>query len=292
MRKSVEVGVFRRGGSLQGKILGWRVTFHANICGPLDAGMVVLQLCRCNFHTEKLCSRLFFDWSWQKHQKIAFWATLSRLRGNVRTPSIARWKARGRLYIRHYWTFFAISYGWDVTSGNLSKSTFFEGGWVTFSTAFRGKGASPTNYCWCKKTRVIAISCGIKISAIHHLVLSQYTRLTNGRTDGRTDRIRQQYRALHYMLHGKNQWRKFHPILVTDVFGFVDVLIRFWVKKVKLRDTSGNDPKTLRTPYLNKKFSYHRDAWNSHSRSLKVISCGANRRGIYDFLLALKSIIT
>ena len=26
----------------------------------------------------------------------------------------------------------------------------------------------------------------------------------------------------------KNQWRKFHPILVTNVFEFVDVLIRFW----------------------------------------------------------------
>ena len=33
------------------------------------------------------------------------------------------------------------------------------------------------------KTRVIAVSCGIKISAAHHLVLSQYTHLTDGRTD-------------------------------------------------------------------------------------------------------------
>jgi len=27
-----------------------------------------------------------------------------------------------------------------------------------------------------------------------------------------------------------------------------------------------------------------RDAWNGYSRSLKVIRCCANRRGIYDFL--------
>ena len=33
-------------------------------------------------------------------------ATLSGLRGNVRSPSIARWKAHGRLYIRRIWTFF------------------------------------------------------------------------------------------------------------------------------------------------------------------------------------------
>jgi len=47
------------------------------------------------------------------------------------------------------------------------------------SAEFRGKRASPTNHCWRQKTRVIAILCGIKISAVHHLVMSQYTRLTD-----------------------------------------------------------------------------------------------------------------
>ena len=60
---------------------------------------------------------------------------------------------------------------------------------------------------------MIAVSCGTKIFTVHHLVLSQYTRLTDrqtdrqtdGRTDGRTDRIATTYRALHYMQsHGKN----------------------------------------------------------------------------------------
>ena len=36
---------------------------------------------------------------------------------------------------------------------------------------------------------MIALSCGVKISAVHCLVLSQSTRATDGRTDGRTDRI-------------------------------------------------------------------------------------------------------
>ena len=72
-------------------------------------------------------------------------------------------------------------------SGNRSKSAFFEGGWVTLSADFRGKGASPTNHCWCQKTRVIAVSCGIKIFAVRCLVLSQYTHLTDRQTDRRTD---------------------------------------------------------------------------------------------------------
>ena len=40
-----------------------------------------------------------------------------------------------------------------------------------------------------QKTKVIALSCGIKISAVHHLVLSQCMRVTDRRTDGQPDRI-------------------------------------------------------------------------------------------------------
>ena len=59
----------------------------------------------------------------------------------------------------------------------ICQSWRFWKGWVTFSTHFRGKGASPTNYWWCQKTRLIALSCSIKISAVHNLILSQYTHL-------------------------------------------------------------------------------------------------------------------
>ena len=70
-------------------------------------------------------------------------------------------------------------------SRNRSKSAFFEGGLV--SADFRGKGASPTNHSWYQSSRVIALSCGIKISAVRHLGLSQCTRVTDGRMDRRSD---------------------------------------------------------------------------------------------------------
>jgi len=38
---------------------------------------------------------------------------LGGVRGNIRTSSIANWKARGRLPIRYDWTFFASSYDPD-----------------------------------------------------------------------------------------------------------------------------------------------------------------------------------
>jgi len=33
--------------------------FRANIYGPLDGRMVILQLCHWKFHMKKLCSRLY-----------------------------------------------------------------------------------------------------------------------------------------------------------------------------------------------------------------------------------------
>ena len=83
-------------------------------------------------------------------------------------------------------------------SGNRSKSAFFEGGWVTLSADFRVKWASPTNHSWCQSSRVIALSCGIKISAVRHLVLSQCTRVIDRQTDRWTDRITTPKTALAY----------------------------------------------------------------------------------------------
>ena len=102
------------------------------------------------------------------------------------THCIARWKACGRLPIRHNWTFFAISYGWDIISGNLAKLAFFEGV-GHFECKFQTEGASPTNHCRCQRTRVTALPRGIKISALHCFILSKSTRASDRWTDRQTD---------------------------------------------------------------------------------------------------------
>jgi len=84
------------------------------------------------FSYKETLQQTLFDWSWilfKNKQKSFFEPPFGVLMGNVRTPSIALWRARGRLSIRHDWTFLAICYGWDVIIENLSKSAFFEGGW-------------------------------------------------------------------------------------------------------------------------------------------------------------------
>ena len=79
----------------------------------------------------------------KKLKKSLFEPPFRGLRSNVRTPSMARWKARGQLYICRSWTFFAISYGWDVMSGNRTKSAFFVGGWSFWAQISEGRGHRP-----------------------------------------------------------------------------------------------------------------------------------------------------
>ena len=39
------------------------------------------------------------------------------------------------------------------TCFKVAKPAFSEGGCITFAEYFTGKGASPTNHCWCQKSR-------------------------------------------------------------------------------------------------------------------------------------------
>ena len=45
---------------------------------------------------------------------------------------------------------------------------------------------------------MIAVSCGIKISAVHHLVLSQSMRVTDGQADRQMDSVTTPKTALAY----------------------------------------------------------------------------------------------
>jgi len=107
-------------------------------------------------------------------------APFGALGSNVRSPPVARWKARGRHPICRNWTF---SLSLTVETSKSVEVGVYRMGWITLSANFWQKGAPPTNHCWCQKSRVIAVSCGIKISALHCLVLSESTRASDGRTE-------------------------------------------------------------------------------------------------------------
>jgi len=107
--------------------------------------------------------------------------TKNRLLSHPLGDLAVKLKSRWSTSYSSYWTSFATSYGWDVISGNLLKSAFFE-------TQISDGMGSPTNHCWCHKTRVTNLLCGIKISAVHCLILSQSTLVIDIQTDGQMDR--------------------------------------------------------------------------------------------------------
>ena len=64
----------------------------------------------------------------------------------------------------------------------LVKVGVSQRGWVILSANFMWKNTLPANLCWCQKTRVIALSCGIKILAVCVFVSSHSTRVTDRQT--------------------------------------------------------------------------------------------------------------
>ena len=118
--------------------------------------------------------------------------------GNVCTPSIARWKARGWLPIRHNWTFFTISHGWDVISGNLSKSACFVGGGSLWPQISYGRGRRPPTTVRVRNLQWLPFRTVITISTVHCLVLSQSTRVTDRQAD------KQNYDSSDRCSRGKN----------------------------------------------------------------------------------------
>ena len=76
----------------------------------------------------------------KKTKKSLFEPTFRGLRGNVRTPSIARWKAHGRLFIHHNVFRYLIRfrcYKWIFDEDGI-----FRREWITLSAYFRLKEVS------------------------------------------------------------------------------------------------------------------------------------------------------
>jgi len=108
---------------LKGYVLRWSLwTFRqGNDC---TTTVLLKVFCQRNLVADFIQLKLSFI---QKRKSLLFEPPFERLRGNIHTSSIARWKAHVQLLIRHNWTFFASSYCRDVTGGNLLTWTIFEG---------------------------------------------------------------------------------------------------------------------------------------------------------------------
>ena len=95
---------------------------------------------------------------------------------------------------------------------------------------------------------MIALSCGIKISAVHNLVLSQCTRVTDRQTDGRTDIIMTPKTSLacargscgknHFLSHPFGDLAvtyTLHQLVGKPVVNILFVIIEFFRYLLRLR---------------------------------------------------------
>ena len=124
-----------------------------------------------SFLTKKLCSRLhsieveFYS----KRKSSLFEPPFRRLRGNVRTSSIARWKA---LYdfLFVIIELFSLALTVETLQAEICRrQRFLKRGGSLRSPILVGKGRHPPTTVGRQKTRRIALSCGIKISPVGSL---------------------------------------------------------------------------------------------------------------------------
>ena len=74
---------------------------------------------------------------YSNNEKIVLWATLSELRHNICTPSIARWKTCGR-FVFVIIELFSLSPMVETLWAELVEVGVFWRAWVTLSADFRG----------------------------------------------------------------------------------------------------------------------------------------------------------
>ena len=72
---------------------------------------------------------------------------------------------------------FSLSLTVEMLQVEIGRSQHFSKGMGHLERRFPREGAWPTNHSWCLslRGRFTAVSCGIKISTVYYLVLSQYT---------------------------------------------------------------------------------------------------------------------
>ena len=140
----------QQGRSVSANISGGSKHFPYDIFRLFHSWFTALQLCRWKFSHNRTYVAYFIRLKLNfipKNWKIRFWAILWGLRGNVCTPSIARWKALLDFLfaITEFVHYLLCLRGYKLQS---LKVGLFRRGWVTSRLNFRLKGYFSRQYLW------------------------------------------------------------------------------------------------------------------------------------------------
>jgi len=158
----------------------------ANILTRLERQLIALQLClwQCLYNeTLQQTFRRVLSKLSKRRQIYVIYTHFEEVRGGVEPWLMARRKACVWLPIRHNWTFFASSYRWGTTRQNVSRvAAIRRGVWVTISG---GRSRPWGIFFGFYKTRQILLSDSANCTVLRAVVLTQYRRVTDGRTADR-----------------------------------------------------------------------------------------------------------
>jgi len=102
---------------------------------------------------------------------------------------MARWKARVEFLLSAIGLLF-LSFTVEALQGKRCQDSLLSGGGRSVRAKISGGRGRPRGiFFGFYKTRHILISDSANCTVLHDLVLTQYRRVTDGQTDGRTDRI-------------------------------------------------------------------------------------------------------
>ena len=139
----------------------------------------------------------------------------------------------------------SISYRFQDIAAYWSKITSFCYP-LYLAPPFRVKPSDLRNDLWCRKTRMLGLSDGERISMVRSTVFDWSTRVTDGRTDGRTDR-QTDGRAIAYsalsMLSRAKKSKKFDMLKDQNYFD------RSRVRVLTDRQTDGRNCRSTMTLY-------------------------------------------
>ena len=168
--------------------------------------MNALQLCRWQFsHKETVADFLQAKCNFRgKTAVLLFWTPLGDLRET--------YDDHLRLIGKHIMDFLLVlielfcarCYGWGATSDYRFKISDFAPTGVGWPKISGRRGRPHHSFFFYQKTRINALSYGIKIWTDFSFVLSQSTCLADGWTDRQMDRILITRPRLHSMQHAKN----------------------------------------------------------------------------------------
>ena len=102
---------------------------------------------------------------------------------------MARWKARVEFLLSLIIELLFLSLTVEALQGKTCQNSQPSGVGCHFEPKFQGEGVPEEYFFGFYKTRHILLSNGANCTVLRAAVLTQYRRVTDGRTDGQTDGI-------------------------------------------------------------------------------------------------------